>query len=143
MDRLYGGIGARGDDGAAVRVVFPVPPEFPQPGERKQGFILHMEIIGLFNPVYFFPFIETGGGNQAAALFKCIAEVWFLGQCFRPGINRLVIVSRLGPVRNQAPMTQGQVEVAVIQPDDRDVTGGGNIVAGMEFDGITGGKMLP
>ena len=103
---------------------------------------MQLEVIGLFTTVYFLPFVKTGGGDKTTALFECVPEEWFFSQGFRAGINRLVFILLFRPVRNQAPMAQSQLVIAVIQPDNRDVAGWGNVVAGMEIDGVAGGKML-
>ena len=112
MDATEEGIGGGGEDGAALDdgVVDRVGAAIPESGEHGGLFVATGEEPREASAAVFFPFVETGRGNEAALAFiPSGAEGRLFGDGFAAGVDkgstgRSVAI---GPVRDETPMEGG------------------------------------
>ena len=140
VDGLHHCVGRGGDDGAGfVCGAVGRAPGFPEGGEGEGTFVAQAEEPRFAGAAGDFPFVETAGGNQAAAGAVGIAEGGLFGEGFGAGVDDGG-VGGTGPPRREAPVERGEFACAIggAGAHGGDTAAGGNIVAGGRERGAGG-----
>lgn len=88
VDGCHHGVGRGGDDRARfVRGAVGRAPGFPEGGEGERLVVAQTEEPRFAGATGDFPFVETAGGNQAAARTVGVAEAGFVGEGFGAGVD--------------------------------------------------------
>ena len=118
-------IGGGGEDGEGFQWAVGRVPAVPQAGHAESFAIGPLEPPRDFSAPLGLPFEKGVGRDEAATLVEGIAEGWFFGNRFGPGVDALdTDLWILGPVGDQSPAELGDFEVGGSGPDDGGAVGG-------------------
>lgn len=89
MNRGDDAVGLSGDDPHRLAGIAVLRPRLPQAGVGVEVAVSGLNAVGLFMPAFALPLVEAISDDQTPALVEGFAEVWFLGDGFGPGVDRL------------------------------------------------------
>ena len=127
MNRRQKLVGGCGDDRAGSDPTAVAFPTVPNTRESERRLVFHLKIIRLGDLSVPLPFVKTICGDEAASLFKRIAEDRLLFKCLCARVDKSFRL--FAPEGNHAPAKEGGFFDGVTLEDRENILAGRDVVA--------------